>query len=118
LLVDAPLALGRPLEVLDHVGHVDRSAVDAGLLERFVEQPARRADKGTPFQVLVIPRLLPDQHDLGALSAFAEHRLGRVLPEIAGAAAGRLLANGLQCGHGTRSTWPARGCGRARSAWR
>ena len=45
LLVDAPLAARLPLEVLDDVGDVDRCAVDAGVLERAVEQLAGRADE-------------------------------------------------------------------------
>src|SRR5207244_8109759 len=44
-LVNASLAARLPLEVLDDVGDEDRGAIDAGVLERAIEQLAGRSDE-------------------------------------------------------------------------
>src|SRR3546814_16243823 len=90
--MEAPLAALRELEMLDRVGDVDLAAFDSGLVERAIEHPPRRADEGATGQILLIARLLADQHDRGADGAFAEHRLRRVLLERATRAALRLVA--------------------------
>src|SRR3546814_4963003 len=90
--MEAPLAALRELEMLDRVGDVDLAAFDSGLVERAIEHPPRRADEGATGQILLIARLLADQHDRGAAGAFAEHRLRRVLIERATRAALRLVA--------------------------
>src|SRR5205823_8305595 len=76
LAVDPPLALGHPGEVLDDVGEEDAEAVEAGLSERLVEEPAGGPDERPPGLVLLVPRLLPDQEHLGLLWPLAEHGLG------------------------------------------
>src|SRR5688572_13314887 len=58
-----------PLEVLDRVGHVRRPAVDAGFGQPLVEHPPRRSDEGPPGQVLLVARLLADEHQLGPRGA-------------------------------------------------
>src|ERR1043165_1386121 len=45
LLVEAAFPARFPLEVLDDIRDVDRLPIDAGLLERAVEELAGRADK-------------------------------------------------------------------------
>ena len=44
------------------VGQVDAPAIDPGLFERAIEQPAGGADKGMSGDVLDVARLLPDHH--------------------------------------------------------
>src|SRR6185295_19915668 len=58
LLVDAALAAGFPLEVLDDVGDVDAAAVDARLGQCAIEQAAGRTDEGTTREVFLVARLL------------------------------------------------------------
>ena len=90
LLVDAPLAAGLVLEVLDSVRHVELPAVDARVGQRAVQDSAGRADERPALEVLTVARLLADQHDRRARAAFAEHRLRGVLPQRAGAAVRRV----------------------------
>ena len=94
--MDPALALRLPLEVLDDVRDVCGRAVDPGLLHRLVEQPTCRADERLALLVLLVARLLPDEHDLGLRRPLAEHRLRPGLPERTGLAAGRGLAELLQ----------------------
>ena len=79
-LVQAALAAGPPLEVLDRVGQVDLAAVDLGTLQRLREDPSRRADEGLALDVLAIARLLADQHQPCLARALAEDRLRGVFP--------------------------------------
>jgi len=50
--------------------------------------------------VFLVAGLFADQHDPGSLRAFAEHGLGRTLPERTGAAIGGLLAEGVEAAVG------------------
>ena len=75
LVVDAPFAALDELEMLDRIGDVDRRAVDPGLLERDVEQLPGRADERPSGEVLLVTRLLADEHDRGIQRTFAEHGL-------------------------------------------
>ena len=77
--------------MLDHVGDVGLGTVDAGLLQRPVEQLARRPDERPALQILLIARLLADQHHTRARSPLAEHRLRTALVQRAGGAAGGSL---------------------------
>lgn len=89
LLVQPPLPLWFPLEVLDRVGHVDTGAVDARLEKGFVQQVTRGADERFAFDVFSIARLLSHHDHPGSRLALAENRLGGIFPEIAGTAFGR-----------------------------
>src|SRR5205823_5881803 len=73
-LVDAALPARRPLEVLDRIRDVHRLAVDAGLLERVVEDAAGGTDERFALEVLAVARLLSDHHDLRAGTALSEYR--------------------------------------------
>jgi hypothetical protein len=53
------------LEMLDGVRHVDSAAVDAGLLQRSIEQLAGGADKWVTKPVFLISGLLTQKHDFG-----------------------------------------------------
>ena len=75
-LVDAALAARGELEVLDCIGDVDRAAVDAGLLHRPVHHLAGRADEWAADRVLLIARLLADEHRRRVRRTLAEHGLG------------------------------------------
>ena len=91
LLVDAALAAQLELEVLDRIGDVDAAAIDAGLDQRAVEQLAGGADERPSLPVLLVTRLLADEHHRRIGWPFAEHGLGRVGPQRAVAAVQRLL---------------------------
>src|SRR5690242_6512799 len=93
LLVNAPLPTRLPLEMLHDVGDVDDLPIDSRLLERAVEQLARRSHEGMAVQIFFVSWLLTDEHDLRALRTFAEDGLRRVLPQIAVAAALGFLAD-------------------------
>ena len=97
-LVDAALAAWLPLEVLHHVRDVHLPAVDAGIGEGAVQERAGRPDERYPRQILLVPGLLADEHQLGAARPCAEYRLRRVTPQIAGPAAGGRGTQGAQGG--------------------
>jgi len=52
----------------------------AGIGERTVQDFARRSHERPALEVLAVARLLADKHDGSARAAFAEYRLGGVLP--------------------------------------
>src|SRR5262245_39705756 len=62
LLVEAPLPLCDPFEVLDDVRDVRVAARDLGRGERLVEQSSRRPDEGLASLVFLVARLLAYQH--------------------------------------------------------
>ena len=62
--MDPALSARPPVEVLDHVRHVRERAVDAGLCHRLAEQLAGRADERLARAVLLVARLLADEHHL------------------------------------------------------
>src|SRR4029079_4591885 len=70
-----PLTARLPFEVLHDVGHVNGFAIDAGLLQRAIEQLPCWSDKRMTGEILCIPRLLTDKHEAGASWPFAENRL-------------------------------------------
>src|SRR5690606_37454934 len=86
--VDAAPPLGGELEVLDRVGHIDGSAIDARLLERSVQDPPGGADERRAFEVLLVPRLFTDEQEAGVRRALAEHRLRGVAVQAASSATG------------------------------
>src|SRR5579885_1467456 len=66
LLVQAALAVGwLEFEMLDGVGDINVGAVDAGLLQRPIEQFTGRTDERVPGEVLLVTRLFADEHDPG-----------------------------------------------------
>jgi hypothetical protein len=79
-LVQPALAARLKFEMLDRVGHVDSPPIDAGILERLIQELARRADERTAGKILPVPRLLADQHDLPVRRPLPEHGLSRILP--------------------------------------
>jgi uncharacterized protein YecE (DUF72 family) len=88
LLVQAPFPPRRPLEVLDRVGQVDRFAIDAGLAERLVEQPAGRSHERPALAVFLVAGCLAYEDRPGRDEALAKDRLRAALVEIARLAAG------------------------------
>ncbi|MGI9030383.1 MAG: hypothetical protein ACR2HP_10430, partial [Ilumatobacteraceae bacterium] len=87
-LVDAPFAAQLELEVLDGVGRVHVLALDAGVTQATPQHPAGRSDERVALVVLLITRLLADQHQSGLAGAFAEHGAGGVLVQRAPGAIG------------------------------
>ncbi len=96
LLMNAPLPARLPLEVLHGIRHVRSGAVDPGLGERLVEEPPRRADERAPGPILLVARLLADEHGGRGLRALAEDGLGSEPPELAPPTARCSLAKGGQ----------------------
>src|SRR5205085_12506619 len=82
----APLSPRGPLEVLHYVGHVDELPIDARLLQRAVEQLARRAYERPAGLVLLISRLLAEEDRSRGFQALAEDGLRAGLVEVAGGA--------------------------------
>jgi hypothetical protein len=84
-LVDPAGAPGAtlPLEVLNRIGDVDLGSLDPGRRQRAVEDDARRADKGVTLAVLLIARLLADEHERRMRRPLAKHGLGCPRPEVA-----------------------------------
>jgi len=81
--------ISRPLEVLHRVGDVDVVTIDAGGVERVVEQPAGRANERPTRTILHVARLFTDNDDTCRARPLAEHGLCAHLPEIAAATPGR-----------------------------
>ncbi|GAA4302534.1 hypothetical protein GCM10023086_18940 [Streptomyces venetus] len=75
--MDPPLArLGlRELEVLHGVGDIGLGGIDPRLLQRPVQQPPGRPDERLPLPILLIPGLLPYEHDPGIRIAGTEDGL-------------------------------------------
>ena len=80
------------------VGDVGFFPVDAGFFQRTIKHLACGPDKGEAGEVLLVARLFADQHDLCMWRALAEHGLGGVSPQVAGAAVGGLLVQGREAG--------------------
>ncbi len=85
-LVQAALAAGLVLEVLHGVGHVGLAPLDPSLGQGPVQHPAGRTDEGLARQVLLVARLLADEHHRGVGRPLARNTLGGVGPEVAAAA--------------------------------
>jgi hypothetical protein len=98
--VDPALAARCPLEMLDRVGDVHASAVDAGSLEAIVEDSARRPDEWAALTVLAVAGLLADQHDRRVGGTVAEHRLRPVQDQVAGRAAGGRVTQSVEVARG------------------
>jgi hypothetical protein len=83
--VDASLAsfCRRPLEVFHHVRDIDISSIDSSFPKSVVQKMSSRPDKGVPFAIFSVPRLLPHHHVNSAGFSFAEHCLCSVSPKIA-----------------------------------
>src|SRR5688500_17015420 len=94
--VQARLAAALELEMLDRIGDVDAAAVDAEFLQRAVEQLAGGTDEGMAAEVFLVAGLLADDEDARVVGAFAEHGLGRRLPQRAALAAGCGVAQRVQ----------------------
>lgn len=63
-LVDASLPSGLPLEMLHHICDVHTFPPNAGLDKRGVQQLASGSHKRLPLHILLITRLLPNEHHL------------------------------------------------------
>src|SRR5207249_3683129 len=103
-LVEPALARRPPLEVLYDVRHESLLTVDPGFCERPVEDLAGRTDKRVTGEVLLVARLLTDQHHSRVGRSLAEDSLGRPLPEVAPSTAGgkgsKVVEATTAAGHG------------------
>lgn len=89
LLMQPAFTLRLPLEVFDGIGDIDPGSVDAGLQQRFVEEPACWTDERFAFDILAVARLLPDHDHPGGLLTLAKNSLGGIFPQIARPATSR-----------------------------
>lgn len=84
-----------PLEVLDRIGHIDRSTVEPDGVKCFIEESPGRTDKRMSRPILDVAWLFPDEHEgRRPSSPFTEHRLGRPLVEVTTFA---VLGRSAQC---------------------
>src|SRR5262249_9815711 len=72
--------------MLDRIGDESIAPRDAGLIEGRVEDPPCRADEGPARKVLLVARLLPDQHEARAHAPLSWDDLGRRLVKRAACA--------------------------------
>jgi hypothetical protein len=100
LLVQTGFPTRYQFEMFPRISDVNLRAADAGRCQRAIEHLSRRSDEWFVGQVLLVAGLFADQHDPGSLRAFAEHGLGCVFPERAGAAARGLLAEDFEAAAG------------------
>ena len=56
--MEAQLAFLQETKMFDGVGHVNLPAIDAGLLQRLIQQTPGRSDERLALPVLLIARLL------------------------------------------------------------
>jgi hypothetical protein len=91
--MNPPLSPRLPLEMLHNIGDIHFLTVDSRFDQRGIKQLSGRSDEGFAVEILLIPRLLTDQHDLGRGLALAEYRLRSLPPEVAGSA---IASGGLQ----------------------
>src|SRR5262245_44594813 len=87
-LVQAALAAHLMFEVFDRIGDEHILALDAGLLQRLIQEAAGRTDKWATGEILLVAWLLADQHQTRMCSPLARHNLGGELIERAARATG------------------------------
>src|SRR5690606_30178297 len=71
-----------PAKVFDYVRKIDFATVNACLFERGIQQPSSRADEGLPFDVLLIPRHLTNEHHRCAARPNTEDGLSPLFVEF------------------------------------
>ena len=96
LFMQAPFAARLVLEVLHHVGEVKLGAIEAGFGKRAVKQLAGRSDERLAGQILLVARLLADEHESGVARTLAEHGLRRPTVQRAAPARRNLRAQFVQ----------------------
>jgi hypothetical protein len=89
--VQPALAARLVLEVLYGVGDVDVVTFDAGGLQRLIQHAPGGADERPAGPILLVARLLADQHHGGARGSLAEDGLRGMPPKRAAAAARGVL---------------------------
>jgi hypothetical protein len=96
LLMDTSLTtLGRhPFEMLDHVGNINRRAIDSHFNQNLIEQLSRGANEGVTLAVFLVSRLLAHKHDQRLRRPFPENRLRRVFPKITASTSCRRFLQG------------------------
>src|SRR6185312_6494169 len=77
----------RELEMLDRIGQVDFTAIDADLRQSLVQQSTGGPDEWAACQILLVAWLLTNQHQPGVRRALAKNGLRRVLVEMTSLAA-------------------------------
>jgi hypothetical protein len=75
--------------MLDSVGDINLVERELGLSQGGIEDPAGRTHEGMALQVLLVTRLLADEHEPGVQGALAEYDLGGPGPEVASPALSR-----------------------------
>src|SRR4029453_6506538 len=87
-----------PLEVLDGIGQIDMTGIEAGLSQHLPQQAASRPDETPALKVFPVSRPFADQEDLRPRRPFAKDRLRRALIEVAALALSGCLAKCREAG--------------------
>ena len=111
--VDAAFAARLPFEMFDGVGDIGFVAIDAGLLERGVEEFSGGADEWLALAIFLVAWLLADENDARFAGAIAEDGLRGVFVEVAGFAMFGASA-GVVDGFGDGEGWGGGILGRSR----
>src|SRR5207249_2151825 len=91
-----------PPEMLDDVRDEGLLAAHAGFSERLVEHLSGGTNERLARPILLVPGLLPDEHDPGRDGSDSEDRLRRALPQVAGPARIRRAPDELDVCAGSR----------------
>lgn len=94
-LMQPPFAPRLVFEMLDRIGDIDRTPIEACFHKCAIEHGAGRPDKGMALNVFLIARLFADENERRRGIAFAEDGLRRVLVKWTALAACRLVR---ECG--------------------
>jgi hypothetical protein len=101
LLVETDFAPWLPLEMLDRVGDIHLSAIDACRLKALIKKLTGGPNERFSLHIFAITRLFPNQEDSGMGCAFAKDDLGRFPVHVASATvlcrcsqAGKIMACG------------------------
>src|SRR5215471_7529123 len=99
LLMDPTLSARHIFEMLDGVCHIDLRPIYAGCCKGLGEHPTGGTNEGASLAVLLVSRLLADEHQCCRSRAFAEYGL-RAQPKKRTAVARRCLATHRSKGFG------------------
>ena len=106
--MNAQLAFARPFEMFDDISDVNGTAFNPCLYQRLVQDFSRRANERFALKVFLVPRLFPNQQNIGVFGPLPEDCLCRIAPEVASFALRRRRAQfsqrdaagcSLGCGH-------------------
>ncbi len=96
-LVNAPLSTRDELEMLDRIREIALAFRETRLTQSRAQEPARRSDKRTTLEILLIPGLLADEDRTRTGRTFAEDCLRRAIAKRTETTSFRLAQERLVC---------------------